>query len=243
MEDWSKLITINYPHGYHGDFIACLITKTDPEITEGLTATYTTPGITSAFGVKNLDVIVGMHLDQKNRDFFVGEDTEFARRQRNYYSQVRGSHFIQNLIDDLRWQFNHLRGVKTVFNTHYCRYQSYLPLKDIFPRSLNVRLTLENMRNKPIYDFLFEHKILNHYGNTSAYKFYRGNPHDRPHMSATETPVYVDRLMAENGFEYAKELEKLFDCDFDTRLLNIYKIMNERLLTNNGYKYEALDHW
>ena len=236
MEDWSKLITINYPHGYHGDFLASLIMNTDPMLTEAYTANYTTPGIVSSFGVKNLDIVVGMHLEQKNRDFFFGENTEFARRQCYYYRQLQGSDFEENLVDDLRWQFSHLRDKKTVFNTHYCRYRSFIPLQQIFPRSLNVCLTLENKRNKPIYDFLFEFKILNHYKNESAYQFYKGNLYDEPHR--TETPVYVDRLMSEDGFEYAKQLEQLFDCSFNMRMLNIYKIMNERLLSDNGYKYE-----
>lgn len=241
MEEWSKLITINYPHGYHGDFIACLITNTDPKLSRGLTATYTTPGITSAFGVKNLDIIVGMHDTQKNRNFFFSEDTDFARRQCNYYKQVCGEDFRSNLMEDLRWQLSKLCHEKTVFNTHYCKYQSFLPLQEIFPGSLNVFLTLENKRNKPIYDYVFESKILHHYRNTSAYKFYKDNLIDEPH--ATEKPVYVDRLMAEDGFKYAEELETLFDCRFDKKALGIYKLLNHAFLIDPGHSYETLDHW
>jgi len=237
----NNLITINYPHGYHGDLIACLITNTRPNLSKSLTATYTTPGIISAFGVKNLDIIVGMHDSQKNRDFFFSQDTKFAKRQCYYYIQLQGEDFRENLSDNLRHQFSHLYDKKTVFNTHYCNHQNFLPLQEIFPGSLNVFLTLENKNNKPLYDFLFEYKILKYYKNTSAYEFFKDNLHSEPHE--TETPVYVDRLMTEDGLKYAKELESLFDCNFDAKLLNRYKLMNEQLLMNNGYVYENLDHW
>lgn len=240
MEDWSKLITINYPHGYHGDFIACLITNTKPVLSEGLTTTYTTPEVTSSFGVKNLDAIVSMHLNMDCRHVLFDDETEFARRQVNYYRQLHGEDFRQNLKEDLRWKLNHLHGVKTVFNTHYCKYQSFLPLQEVFPGSLNVYLTLENPNNKRIYDFLFEHKILHHYRNTTAYRFYRNYQND---PRDTETPIYVDRLMAEDGYTYANIVERTFDSWFDLVSLSDYKRHNRDLLLQNGYKYETLDHW
>jgi len=235
MTDWSKLITINYPHGYHGDFLACLVTNTDPMLSDGLTATYTTPGITSALGVKNLDIAVGMHLSNKTREFFFNEDTEFARRQSRFYCLMQGPSFRQNLIDDLRWQFNHLRGVKTVFNTHYCMHRSFLPLQEVFPESSNFYLTLANDRNKSIYDFLFEHKIFKHYRNTSAYKFYKGCANE---ARDDETPIYVDKLMGEEGFMYAKQVESMLDAWFDLELLDKYKRLHWDLLEANGFKYE-----
>lgn len=238
--EWPNLITINYPHGYHGDFIACLITKTKPELSEGLTATYTTPGVTSSFGVKNLDAIVGMNVSIECRNLFLEDETQFARRQINYYSQLHGEDFRQNLKEDLRWKLDHLREQKTVFNTHYCRYQSFLPLQEVFPGSLNVYLTLENPHNRPIYDFLFEHKILHHYRNTTAYKFYKNHRND---PRDTEMPIYVDRLMAEDGYAYANIVERIFDSCFDLAALSDYKRLNKDLLLKNGYEYEALDHW
>ena len=133
MEDWSKLITINYPHGYHGDFIACLITNTKPILSEGLTATYTTPEVTSSFGVKNLDAIVGMHLSMDCRHVLFDDESEFARRQVNYYSQLHGEDFRQNLKEDLRWKLDHLHGVKTVFNTSTASTNLSFRCKRCFP--------------------------------------------------------------------------------------------------------------
>lgn len=238
--EWKNLTTINYPHGYHGDFIACLIMGVNPQLSEGLTATYTTPGVTSAFGVKNLDVIVGMHVNQKCRDWFASQDTEFAKRQRAYFSQIDGDDFKENLKEDLRWQLRAGREIKTVFNTHYTNYHDFLPLQEIFPGSKNVFLTIENPRNKSLYDFLFEYKILKHYRNTSAYGFYREILMDVPHRG--EKPIYVDVLMSEIGFSYASEVEAILDCKFDRDLLSLYKELNEALLAENGHLYDTVNH-
>lgn len=241
---FDKLITINYPHSYGGDFLANLIMKNDMVISEGLTTTYTTPGITSSHGVKNLDIIVGLWRSELYRAHFFNENTLFARRQIKYFEIVfdnEETQFKRNIVDDLRGQMNHLRETLAVFNTHHTYgNQLFLPLHDIFPGSINIALDIDNRDNEKIYKFLLKKKALDHYNNTSVYSFYRNRS---PEYMNNETIVYMDRLLFENGYRYVHELEDMFGVEFRLSDIDSYREFHKKLLIDNGLRYETMFDW
>lgn len=244
MEDWSKLITINFTHGYGGDFLATLISGNKLELTEGCTVWYHTPGLTSAFGVKNLDIIVGLWRSDEYREYFFHDKSKFSRRQTHYFDIVFDNEigqFKDNLTSDLRLQLDHLRDTPAVFNTHYAYgNQDFLPLGEIFPNSTNLAISLDNDNNFSVYKFLFSNKMLGYHRNETVFNFYKNK---KPKHIDSEKKVYIDRLVFEDQYSYAAELEDYLKVKFNRDDLDLYKEAHKKLLFDNGVQYESLPHW
>jgi len=241
---FDKLITINFPHSYGGDFLATLIMGDELKITEGCTVWYYTPGVESAYGVKNLDIIVGLWRSDLYKEYFFTQDTRFSKRQVNYFEIVFDTdpdQFKRNIIDDLQHQLDHLKDSLNVFNTHYSYgNQSFLPLSEIFPGSTNLTLGLDNKSNESIYKFMFNKKALEYHQNTSVYSFYRDMA---PSYIDSEKMIYVDRLLFESGHTYAAEIQEMLGVEFKMSDLDMYKEAHKKLLIDNGLQYESLPHW
>lgn len=241
---FDKFITINYPHSYGGDFLANLIMRNEMVITDNGTTTYTTPGVVSSHGVKNLDIIIGLWRNKEYRDYFFNQDTVFAKRQVNYFNILFDSDeskFKTNIIDDLRSKLNHLIDSINVFSTHHVYgNQSFLPLSEIFPRSTNLALSLDNPNNKLLYEFFLKKKALEHYNNTSIYYFYRDRS---PVYMKSDILVYMDRLLFENGYSYASQIEDMLGVEFRLDSLDAYRDMQKKILIDNGLRYETMFDW
>lgn len=243
MSEWKNLITINYMHGYCGDFIANIIMGNPIVLSKGLSCTYTTPGITSSHGVKNIDFIVGLKVNPIYKQYLdrnIEHNKQFLTRQYNYFKTVDDptiDGFVDNLTYDMRTQFNHLVGTKTVYNTHHCyENQKVVSLQQIFPGSFNVGLFHESEATFQAFKFFFKHKVKHHYGNP-IYEFYKERV---PQFFNNEYLIFVDRLLFEEGFEYAEQLEKDLNITIDRIALSEYKMLHKILLLSESIDYESL---
>lgn len=246
MEDWSKLTTVNYPHGMGGNFFTCLITNTPVKLSEGLTVDYHSPGVPSMFGFKNPDIQVGCELHDEYRRYWIDEETDdrFTRRQRNFNKLVTGESFEEfklNLIDEYRHYMLHNAEVKTAWAPHYAYgNQRYLPCQEIFPGSRNLCLQVESTINRSTYDFIFRSKAIGHWGHWRLYKFFTGR---ELQAGDDEKVFFIDRLVFEPGLTYAKTIEDELKVKIDMNDVVIYKQAHREWLTKNNVEYEIMEHW
>ena len=243
MSEWKDLIVLNYMHGYCGDFIANLIMGNPIVLSKGLSCTYTTPGVTSSHGVKNIDFIVGLKVDPLYKAYLdrnIEHNKQFLTRQYNFFKLVDDSTvegFVDNLTDHMRESFSHLPGTRTVYNTHHCyENQKVVSMQQIFPGSFNIGLYHETEETFPAFKFFFKHKVKHHYGNP-IYEFYKDR---RPTFFNNEYLIFVDKLLFEDDFKYAEQLEKDLGIVIDKQTLSEYKMLHRILLLSESIDYESL---
>lgn len=246
MEDWSKLTTVNYPHGMGGNFFTCLITNTPIVLSSGLTVDYHSPGVPSMFGFKNPDIQVGCELFEEYRTYWIEEETDdrFTRRQRNFNKMVTSESFEdfkKNIIDEYRGYMRHNQNVETAWAPHYAYgNQKYLSCQDIFPGSRNICLQLENESNRKVFDFIFKSKAIGHWGHKRLYNFYSGRRLEANH---DEKVYYIDRILFEPDYLYITRIEDELKVKINREDVRNYRRAHYFLLARNGLKYQTMDHW
>lgn len=240
MENWSKLTTVNYPHGMGGNFFSCLITNTPVKMSEGLTVDYYSPGVLNKFALKTVDIQVGCALFDDYKKYWLeeGQDDEFTQRQVKFHRIVSAPSFKEtklNLINTYREYLKHCVNIETVWSPHHVYgNQKYLSCQEIFPGSRNICLLIEWDENRPAYDFIFKSKAADHWKHPRLYQFFK----DRELIEGDDEKVYyLDRILFEKSFTYIKQIEDELGVKIDHDDVATYRKAHANLLRRNGLQY------
>lgn len=242
MEEWSKLTTVNFPHGMGGNFFSCLLTNTTVKLSQGLTVDYNTPGISNKIGFKTLDIHVGSMIHDEYKKHWLEEDTddEFTQRQRKFHKLVGGSTFEEfknNLIIIYRDLMKHNINVKTVWSPHHTYgNQKYLSCQEVFPGSRNICLLVELDENLPVYDFIFRSKAVGYWDHERIYQFFR---HKKLQSGVGEIVYYLDRILFERGFKYINQIEDELKVKINLEDVSMYRKAHLEFLKKNGVEYSV----